>query len=291
MYDNTLRQWCKDIRELASRLDFEVSSRGWCYVLEEYGLAKGDFDKAQRLINDCRKSGLLPVGICAEDEGRSAHHVESLDDETPEEFACGWVEHVRNNVHRSYQPISFWDELDVYIQMTVEKIDLRNLFDPICAEYHVPILNISGWADINSRIGIMTRFAEWERRGKRCALLHCGDHDPGGLHISEQIRSNLNDLADAVGWHPDNLIIDRFGLNAEFIERHGLTWIDNLETGSGGRLDDPQHPDHGRPYVQNYLREFGTRKVEANALVVRARCRTRTLSQRHSLLHTGIRGR
>jgi hypothetical protein len=239
-------------------------------VLEEYGLVKGDFDKAQRLINDCRKGGLLPVGICAEDEGRSARNVESLDDETPEEFAFGWVEHVRNNIHRNYQPISFWEGLDVYIQMTVEKIDLRNLFDPICAEYHVPLLNIGGWADITSRIGIMARFAKWERCGKRCVLLHCGDHDPGGLHISEHIRSNLNDLADAVGWHPENLIIDRFGLNADFIEHHGLTWIDNLETGSGGRLDDPQHPDHARPYVQNYLREFGARKVEANALVVRA---------------------
>jgi hypothetical protein len=32
---------------------------------------------------------------------------------------------------------------------------------------------------------------------------------------------------------------------------------------------DPSHPDHFKPYVQNYIREFGARKVEANALVVR----------------------
>ena len=60
----------------------------------------------------------------------------------------------------------------------------------------------------------------------------------------------------------------RFGLNADFIEANGLSWIDNLETSSGGRLDDPRHTDHRKPYVQTYIREFGVRKCEANPLVV-----------------------
>jgi hypothetical protein len=34
-------------------------------------------------------------------------------------------------------------------------------------------------------------------------------------------------------------------------------------------LADPDHEDHNKPYVQDYLRQFGARKVEANALVVR----------------------
>ena len=51
-------------------LDFAVSARGWCYILEEHGLAKGDFDKAEAVINDARKAGLLPIDICAEDESR-----------------------------------------------------------------------------------------------------------------------------------------------------------------------------------------------------------------------------
>jgi hypothetical protein len=130
----------------------------------------------------------------------------------------------------------------------------------------------------------MRRFARWERRGKRCMLLHCGDHDPGGLHISDFLRSNMADLTAAVGWSPDNLKIDRFGLNVDFIRRHRLTWIDNLETGTGGRLDDPRHPDHRKPYVQSYLREFGARKVEANALVVRAEA-GRNLCRRAILRH------
>jgi hypothetical protein len=78
----------------------------------------------------------------------------------------------------------------------------------------------------------------------------------------------LEDLSGAVGWSPDNLVITRFGLNADFIDEHGLTWIDNLETSSGGQLDDPNHNDHDKSYVQDYIAEFGVRKCEANALVV-----------------------
>jgi hypothetical protein len=82
------------------------------------------------------------------------------------------------------------------------------------------------------------------------------------------MRKNLEDLAGAVGWSPDNLVIVRFGLNADFIDRHRLTWIDNLETSSGQRLDNSRHPDHQKAYVQDYIRRYGVRKCEANALVV-----------------------
>ena len=115
---------------------------------------------------------------------------------------------------------------------------------------------------------MMRRFKDHEAAGRRCILLLCGDHDPGGLHITERMRGNLEDLSKQIGWRPDNLVIVRFGLNADFIDRHGLTWIDNLETSSGGRLDDPEHPDHEKRYVQDYIAEFGVRKCEANALVV-----------------------
>jgi hypothetical protein len=268
LYGQEIRAFCAAILEINSRLDFKVSSRGWCYLLEEHGLAKGDFDTAQKLINDCRKSGDLPLDICAEDGKREFDHLERLDATTPGREARVIVDMVRWLPSR-YTPLSFWDDRDHYLQMLVEKIDLRSLFSGICARHRVPLANSGGWADINGRAAMMRRFAKWEAKGKRCVLLYCGDHDPGGLSISGFLRSNLTDLSAAVGWSPDNLIIDRFGLNFDFIEAHGLTWIDNLETGAGGRLDDPTHPDHGKAYVQDYLRRFGARKVEANALVAR----------------------
>jgi hypothetical protein len=268
-YQDELLLFCEGIKEVKSSLDFQVSSRGWCYLLEEYGLNKGDFDTAQKIINECRKSGLLPLDICAEDNARIAEGIDAPDDSDPENYAFIWVDYLKNNLANRYHPYYFSDYQDCYIEMLVEKIDLKGIFKPICEKYSIPIGNTKGWADINSRAAMMGRFREWESKGKQCVLLYCGDHDPGGLIISDTIRKNLSDLSKAVNWTPDNLVIDRIGLNYDFIQANNLTWISNLETGSSKRLDDKTHNDHNKPYVQNYIKQFGARKVEANALVTR----------------------
>jgi hypothetical protein len=258
-------------------LDFGVGSRGWCYLLEPHGLRKGDFDAAEKLINDCRKSGDLPLDICAEDVSRRTLGVEEIDKLDVPQKADALIDHLLNHEHEQYLPISMWDDLDVYVEVVTEKLDLRNLFWVVCKELHVPITNFKGWSDLNSRVAVMRRFAYWHARGKKCVLLTCGDHDPGGLHITDKLRKNLNDLSGAmqqnfgIDWESvdANLLMIRFGLNEDFIDEHGLTWIENLETSSGKQLDDEGHADHNKDYVQDYIDEFGVKKCEANALVAK----------------------
>ena len=61
--------------------------------------------------------------------------------------------------------------------------------------------------------------------------------------------------------------VDRFGLNYDFIEEHGFTWIENLITGGKKNLASPDHKHHHMDYVQDYLATVGARKCEANVLV------------------------
>lgn len=268
IYDAEVRAFCETILEIRSTLDFEISTRGWCYILEGQGVVtKGDFDRAERIINDCRKSGLLPLNICAVDSTRVAENLEQIDGGIVDEVDA-WIAALES-AHENYRPLSFWQNQNCYIEMAVEKIDLKSLFGPVCAQFCVPIQNVKGWADINGRAAMMKRFRHWEGQGKQCVLLYCGDFDPGGLSISDFLHSNLKDMQPATGWNPDILIVERFGLDFDFIEANGLTWIDNLETSSGGNLADPKHPDHFKPYVQTYLARYGARKCEANALVIR----------------------
>ena len=267
-YQRDLHAFCEAITEIRGRLDFEVSARGWCYILEETGLGKGDFNRAQTLIAECRKSGLLPLDIVAEDSARGFDNLERIDTADVDLHAACMLESIEDEPDY-YTPVSFWTDQPFYLEMLVEKVDLKSLFGPICASYSIPIANARGWSDLNSRAAMMRRFAKWQECGNTPVLLYCGDHDPAGLSISTFMRSNIEELGDAVGWESANLIIDRFGLNADFIELNNLTWIDCLETGSGKSLDHPSHPDHGKPYVREYLQRFGPRKVEANALVVR----------------------
>jgi hypothetical protein len=263
-----LLQFADLLKEIDSRVDFKMSSRGWCYVLENEGrISKGEFDRAQDIITECRKRGILPIDFTAEDEARLADNLEACDDPDPVRHAQ--VIAATLGRWQDYAPVSFWDFQPVYIQMVVEKIDLKNLFLPVCREYHVPITNARGWSDLNLRVALMRRFKQHEEKGRRPVLLYCGDLDPPGLHIGDSLPDLLGELEQAVGWSPRNLTFDRFGLNEDFIEEHGLTWIDGLKTASGKDLGDPIHRHHGHDYVQEYIKQFGRRKVEANALVVR----------------------
>ena len=68
------------------------------------------------------------------------------------------------------------------------------------------------------------------------------------------LRQNLRDLAVAVGWSPDedDLTIERFGLNYDFIESNRITWVDGLKTGGGLDLEDPNHKDHNKVLVSHF---------------------------------------
>src|SRR5262245_59049886 len=253
-YQAELAAFYAGILYLAATLEFQVSSRGWCYILENAGVvSKGQFDKVERLLTEGRKSGQLPLDICAEDSARQFDGLEALDDATPQEQAQAILD-AALTAHEDYTPISFWDSQSYYLQLLVEKIDLKSLFAPLCLPYPIPHANTRGWSDLNVRAAMTRRFRDWERKGNQPVLLYCGDFDPVGLQISGTVRSNMQDLSGQVGWSPEQVIIDRFGLNLDFITTHGLTWIEGLETGSGDDLARPSHPDHHKPHVQAYIR-------------------------------------
>lgn len=261
-----LKTFAETLIKIQEKIDFDISSRGWCYQLEGYGLInKSQFGLIQRVINECRKKGYLPIGFTAEDKSRSFECVDTSSHNV-KEFMKDYLD-ILNGASDYYEP-SFMDGKDYYVQILVEKIDLKTLFKPITNYYRIPIATAKGWSDINQRAEIISRFKEAEEQGQISVLLYCGDFDCAGLLISETLKKNFNDLQEATGWNCENLIIDRFGLNYDFIINNNLTWIDNLMTGSGKDLANPEHSDYNKPYVKDYIKKYGERKVEANAIVV-----------------------
>jgi hypothetical protein len=119
----------------------------------------------------------------------------------------------------------------------------------------VPIISSKGWAPILLRSHIANLCKKAEANGLRPVLFLFYDHDPAGLKITRTFRKNLEDCQKGTGWNPSNLAIERFGLNKADIERFNLTWIDNIKTSSGREANDPE-----------YIKEYGKRKCEANAL-------------------------
>lgn len=268
-----LARFAAELERIGEQIGFKISARGWCYQLEQFLLiTKGQFNRAETLINKCRKQGYLPIDFTAEEEARRFSVVEMPEVLSPVAFMKRFLEDALHS-EDFYMP-DWWDGEEYYLQMVVEKIDLKTLFEPVCRQYHIPIATSKGWSSMLQRGEYAQRFNDAEQRGLKCALLYCGDHDPDGLRISEFLRSNLEDLINITweggdtGYDPSGLIIDRFGLNYDFIQANQLTWIDNLETASGKDLASPSHPNHYMPYVQDYLEAYGSRKCEANALVI-----------------------
>jgi hypothetical protein len=309
--DSILPKWCKGKRriqglkklaellvQINSYLDYKQGPRDWCYTLENRRYVdKGEFDRAERTINVCREMAFLPIDFFADDEKR----VFSVVEEPTEGTIIDYHKRMLNGaIHaHEYYDTDWWAGEKYYIQMLVEKKGLKSLFLPICEQFHIAIADAGGQSDFNQRYEMALRFKAAEERGQFCVLLYCGDFDPWGLKIGKELRKNIAKLWRGTGYKAKNLIIDRFGLNYDFIITNNLTWIDNLETNSGRDLRisyycynegcRKQYPEGTRkclncgkklyvqpPFVRDYITDYCTlpdgtihpRKCEANALVV-----------------------
>jgi hypothetical protein len=270
------------LKSLSEKIGFKVSSRGWAYQLETFNyINKGQFDKVQKIINEARKKGFLPIDFVAEEKARQFSGVLKVTKEDPRSLLYKKLYWLKNPA--MYHTPDYWYKEEYYIQMLVEKVDLVTLFEPICKKYHIPIANSVGWSSILQRAQMAWRFKEYEEKGHIPVLLYCGDFDPFGLAISDYLLKNLMDIFEGTGWNPSSLMVDRFGVNYDFIMDNNITWIDNLISGSGKK------PDLKNPIVKNYISKYGERKVEANAIVIRPK-EARTLCQNAIIKYLGIDG-
>jgi hypothetical protein len=259
-YEERLKDFAMEILAIdAGRTNrIKYSARGWCYLLEGLGrIHKGEFDACEKAINDCRKIGLLPIAFVAEDQDitRRFSGLHQASDPT------ALLDELKRQVEEMLAALpssttDYWEGENYFVMMVVEKVDIYNIFEPICQEYKVPIANSKGWSPIRLRAHIAS-LSQWaESRGLTPVLLLFYDLDPAGWKISHKFRKNLWDISRATGWKPVKIIIDRFGLNEEDINRYNLTWIPGLKSARGREIKD-----------EAYIKKFGIRKCESNALL------------------------
>ena len=274
-YIDSLRVFAEDIKEAQRGIDFQMSARGWCYIMEQFGLEKSDFERGQIWINECRLYGFLEAGFILEDE---SHEVEGQSDESEsvEKFVEGqydmWqtAEDYYTDSWQLYDGISFWEDKDYYLQLLVEKVDLKSLFSDICNKYKIPMANLHGWGSIEQKAVMAKNFQLAEEGGKEPVLLVCCDFDPPGLCISDVLEDWFEKYSNFTGWDPANLKVERIGLAYNFIQDNHLTWVDNLLTASGKDMSSPHHEFYKKNiyHIREYIAKYGVRKCEANAVVV-----------------------
>lgn len=263
------------IEQMSAETGYKFGPRGWAYYAEGLGLiTKGEFDRFETLLTEMRKDGELDPDVIEPDASRVATEVGDYEAEqdTPEEHAQYAVNEISERLNtwaRIYYEFGWWDDLDYYVEMIVEKKDLVQIFRSTADRYNVRITNGKGDTDIHTRLAMLKRFRDHTDAGRRCILLAIGDHDPKGLHIVDGLHRTIMSCANIKGldWDEPDFEVVNVGLTEGQINDLGLMKIANLETGGGKDLSSPRHPDHHKPYVQDYIRQFGVWKCEANALV------------------------
>lgn len=270
------RQELGEAIELMSRdTGYRFGPRGWAYYAEGLGLiTKGEFDRFEKLLTDMRKDGELDPDVIEPDASRMATEVYDFQatKHTPEELAQYAIDEISDRLRdwaSSFYETGYWDDLDYYVEMIVEKKDLVQIFRSTADRYNVRITNGKGDTDIHTRLAMLRRFRDHTNAGRRCILLAIGDHDPKGLHIVEGLQRTIMSCSNLKGldWDDPDFEVVNIGLTEDQINDLGLMKIANLETGGGRDLSDPRHPDHYKRYVQDYIQRFGAWKCEANALV------------------------
>jgi hypothetical protein len=263
------------VERMSAETGYRFGPRGWAYYAEGLGLiTKGEFDRFEKLLTDMRKDGELDPDVIEPDASRMATEVFDFDATTisPEEMAQAAVNEIEQRLRDwsdVFYEIGYWDDLEYYVEMIVEKKDLVQIFRSTADAYNVRITNGKGDTDIHTRLAMLKRFRDHAKAGRRNILLAVGDHDPKGLHIVDGLKRTIMSCANIKGldWMWPEFEVVTVGLTEDQIDALDLMKIDNLETGGGRDLSDPRHPDHFKPYVQDYLARFGVWKCEANALV------------------------
>ncbi len=277
LYLDSLREFASGLILIQDTLDFQMSARGWCYVLEPQGLSKGDFDWMQKQIREARIQGFLEPGFILEEEGHKVKSEEDTEWSVTDFFNASYRRYrdAEENFRSSYGDydegyLSFWKGQKYFIQLLVEKSDLKSLFMDICRRYKIPMANMRGWGSMEQKAEMAKNFRRAEENGQTPVLLACCDFDPPGLSISGILKKTFEEYSLFSGWDPDNLIVDRIGLDYNFIKKNKLSWIEGLTTISGKDLADKNHTfwKNNIYDVQGYVKKYGKRKCEANAIVV-----------------------
>lgn len=268
----SIAYWMQDY---VNHLGFAPVSRSWLYAFESEGIiTKSDFDWALKWVADRRREGLIPFRLVAEDDTRALSGWDVYDQEaTPREYINRKLKDALEQA-QLYHPSSYWKHQDFYPILWTEKRDLIKLFEPELPRA-VRRFASKGQDDVNTKVNLLREIEHAYCNDLQPVVLVFTDHDPAGMQIFNNIEEKLRPLAEVLEVDHlldemlDDQLFQRFGLDADFIDRNGLLWVDNLETSGGKDLANPKHPQHNYPYVQSYLKQFGAKKCEANALIAR----------------------
>lgn len=185
---------------------YKLTLRQLYYRLVAEGLIANndkEYDKLGRIVTSARESGRMDW-LAIEDRGRQAYgpHCE----ENPDALVKGLEDGIK---------FDQWKRQDHYLEVWVEKQALEAVIARPCSKYDVVYMACKGHLSASEAWRAGQRYARKIADGKKPVLIHLADHDPSGIHMTEDNRDRVRLFAEDQG-----IKVERIALNMNQVEKY-----------------------------------------------------------------------
>ena len=163
-----------------------------------------EYKRLGRIVTRAREGGVMDW-YAIEDRGRSATGPYSEEDPA-------------NVVNGIELGLSFdqWARQDHYLEVWVEKSALEGVISRPCNRCDITYMACKGYLSASEAWRAGLRFQAAAADGKIPILIHLADHDPSGLHMTEDNRNRVRLFAE-----DHSIEVKRIALTMEQVEEYG----------------------------------------------------------------------
>lgn len=198
--------------ETANEIIAEYSGEGYTLTLRQLYyqfVSRGLIENSDRsyknlgtLISDGRMAGLIDW-YAIEDRGRGIRPYLIEEDERE----------VLNGIEQGFA-LDYWERQNAYVEVWVEKDALSSVIERPCERFRVPFMPCKGYLSASEAWRSGRRFRRMNRAGRRCVLIHLGDHDPSGIDMTR-------DNGDRVALFGEERVeVRRIALNMDQVDQY-----------------------------------------------------------------------
>jgi len=185
---------------------YKLTLRQLYYRLVSEGLIANndhEYKKLGRIVTHARESGRMDW-LAIEDRGRQAYGPQCEED--LDKLAKGIADQLK---------FDQWMRQDTYLEVWVEKQALESVIARPCNRLDVIYMACKGHLSASEAWRAGQRYQRALDRGKNCVLIHLADHDPSGIHMTEDNRDRVRMFAEDQG-----IKVERIALNMSQVEQY-----------------------------------------------------------------------
>lgn len=186
-------------------------------------------------ISDGRMAGMISW-LAIEDRGRGVHPVYVQEDE----------QDVLNGIEYQFA-LDYWERQEAYVEVWVEKDALSAVIERPCNRWRVPYMACKGYLSASEAWRSGRRFMDKLQEGRRCVLIHLGDHDPSGIDMTRDNGDRIDIFSEDAG----GVEVRRIALNMDQVDQYA-------PPPNPAKISDSR--------AEDYIARFGPTSWELDAL-------------------------